>query len=223
MYKSAKELVEYEMPKSVRSQLLPIFLRGISAYKQILNMQGGTFQSIFIHNIRGALLNFMIFRQFEADMLSSSFPFVPMPEKVNSFKYTALNLLHNNVKINVGKSFNSESFPNNSKYRRNFSERNRFPEDDLFYGLDRAYDQLFVNDDPYYTFLTFNLKNDELDYLNLMIPNWNMTRPLFNLNLKNEISLVSVTEEAKVHDEKIITHLKDEFLKNLPLKGEVNE
>ncbi|MHB1652320.1 MAG: hypothetical protein ACYCVD_07560 [Desulfitobacteriaceae bacterium] len=224
IYNSAKELVDTELPRTIRAQLYPIFIRGLKAYRDILNMQGGTFQSVFIHNIKGWLLNYMIFRQFEADMLSSAFPFVPEPVKVNSFKYTSLNLRSGNLRLNVGKAFDNNSFPNPSKYRRKSCYRNRFPSDDLFTGTtDPYYDQLFESEAPYYAFLTFNIKNDDMDFLNIMVPNWNMKRCLTYLNLRNELSLVKTEHTEESQNEKIITSLKDGFIKNIPLKGEASE
>ncbi|KUO58391.1 MAG: hypothetical protein APF84_13220 [Gracilibacter sp. BRH_c7a] len=220
-YKNAKEMLESELPRSVTSHLYPIFNRGIAAYNSILNMEGGTFQSVFLHNIKGPLLNYMIFRQFEPDMLNDTFPFTPFPQKVNSFNYSALNLLHNNVKINVGKSLNSD-LPNRSKYRRTACEVNRFPDDDLFYGTSGQYDQLFENNEPYYVFLTFNLKGTELDFVNLVVPNWNMTKCLAQVELKKELRLYIPSEEEKKTDEKVVTSLKTEFMK-LPIKGEAIE
>lgn len=225
MYKNARELVETELPRAVRSQLFPIFERGVQAYREILSMPGGTFKSIFLHNIKGWMLNFMIFRQFEPDLLSSTFPFISTTEKVNSFEYRALNLLHGNVKINAGKAATLDSFPNRSNYRREYCQRNRFPDDDLFSETDPFYDQLFLSDQPYYLFLTFNVnvQNNKLDFVNLMVPDCNMKKSLFNINLMNEFSLRKKDDTDKKTDEKIVATLKNEFLQNLPIKGEGNE
>lgn len=224
IYKNANELIEEEVPRAIRAKIYPYFQSGLQAYKEILNEEKELFSSAFFSNLKGWLLNFMMFRQFELDMISNTFPFIASPIKVNSFNYQGLNLLHNNIIINVGRSINKDNLPNRSTYRRNYSKKNRFPDQDLFYGISRSYNSFFELNEPYFAVITYGVKQGDLEFINLMVPNWNMTESLATIDLMKEFSLFESTNNEIVTLEKNQTSIKDEFKKKLHLvKGEKDE
>jgi hypothetical protein len=212
-YNGAKELIERELPRNVRSQLYPFFETGVKAYLELVNENRKFFESDFASNIKGWLLNYLIFRQFEGDMVNQNFPFIAQPVKVNRFRYFALNLLHNNVIINVARAATEDSLPNPSKYRERNCKLNRFNAKQLF--CDPGNDnELTVKNEPYYMFLTYRVRNNEVDFVSLIVPNSDMTNCLEKVNLKSELSLYQIDSEP-IHEEKKIIKLKTEVIQSL--------
>lgn len=215
-YQNASELVKKELPRSVRSQLYPFFLSGVIAFQEVVNSTFVLFQSEFMSNIKGRLLNYMICRQFEPDMISESFPFTPKAERVNNFNYKTLNLLRGNVIINVAKASDKNSLPGRSKYRLENCRLNKFSQKQLFYNIKSK--KLIVTNEPYYMFLTYGFKNShEIDFVNLMVPNAGMTGILKKVDLISEFSLY--TQDVPQEEvEKRITSLKNDVIRKLNIK-----
>jgi len=158
----------------------------------------------------------MIYRQFEPDMLSETFPFTPKPERVNNFNYKTLNLLRRNVIINVAKAKDKNSLPRKSKYKLENCRLNNFSQKQLFYNVKSK--KLIVTNEPYYLFLTYGVKDDyEIDFVNLIVPNAGMTSILKNIDLMSEFALY--TQDVPQEEvEKRITSLKNDVVRKLNIK-----
>lgn len=223
-YQDANELIENETPIRVRSQLYPYFQTGLTAFKELVQENEKIFQSDFFHNIRGWVLNYMMFRQFESDMLSKTFPFIPLSKKVNNFNYKTLNLISDNLIINVAKSIAPRTLPNRSQYRRRYCRLNEFNKHSLYFAVDPS-NQLVVKNEPYFMFLTYGVTKNEIQFVDLVVPNHSMRECLAIRSLKDELSVyTSESMEETVTSEKKVAILKNDVLEKLKLiKGEVNE
>lgn len=218
LYASAQELLDMELPRSYRAYLLPIVEDGVNVYNQLIGENNIWLNSLILGNIKGRLLSFCVARQFEPDMLSNTFPFTYVAEKVNSFGYRSSNLLKGNVVINIGKACQPNGLPYDSSYRKERCQTNSFPQNSLFMDIDEN-NSLFVTSGPYYSFLTYKVIGDSLASVNLIVPNQNMSGCYVNVDLMSEFSarpgysLETPTVEkrvAKIKDELLISIAKDD-------------
>ncbi|QNB45830.1 hypothetical protein BR63_05585 [Thermanaerosceptrum fracticalcis] len=222
-YNNADELIKKELPRSIRAQLYPFFLSGARAFHEVIQSNSTLFTSTFLTNIKGWLFNYLIFRQFEEDMLSENFPFKVQAVKVNNFNYKSLNLVRQNVIINIGKAKDKDALPNRSWYRVKQCRKNKFKAKQLFYDTNTK-NNLIVKPEPYYLFLTYGTRNNDIEFVNLLVPNENMTGYLKKIELGSEFSLIKNNDILIQQAEKRITSLKADVLKQLNLlKGEGNE
>lgn len=215
-YDNAKELIRYETPKAIRGQLYPFFENGFRSYQELINDNKAFFDSDFISNIKGRLLSFLVFRQFEKEMLGKKFPFIPEAKTVNNFNYKSLNLLRNNIIINVCRAPDSNSLPNRSKYRLKHCKLNKFNEKNLFYFVDKKNEMNFKKE-PYYMFLTYGYDKKDISFVNLLVPDAKMTSILEKIELQSEMFVYKTDEVKKRETEKILTSLKAEALQKLTL------
>lgn len=214
-YSSANELLDSEMPRSLRTYFYPIFVSGMQAYKDVIESNKTFFSSSFAANIKGPLLNYMIFRQFEPDFTSAHFPFKLQARKVNNFHYKALNLVREGLIINAGKAYNSELLPNRSGYRKKYCRLNRFNEKHLFFDIEE--NEMVVKHEPYFMLLTYGLNKGEIDFVNLLVPNASMTGYLKKVDLKAECLYFEPQLLHNEEMEKRMTALRTDALHKLKL------
>ena len=215
-YTNAKELLDSEMPRSERRIFYPIFVSGIQAYKDVIDSNKKFFKSYFAANIKGPLLNYMIFRQFEPDFTSAHFPFKLEARRVNNFQYKALNLVKKGLIINTGKAYDTELLPNRSEYRKKYCQLNRFNEKHLFYDIEENND-LVVRQEAYFMLLTYGFKKGEIEFVNLFVPNESMTGYLEKIDLKAECLYYEPELLHSDEMEKRMTALKTDVLHKLEL------
>ena len=215
--KNPKVLVKNEVPRSIRAQLFPLFETGAKAYYEIINTNKEFINSVFLNNIKGNLFNYLIFRQFEPDMINNNFPFKFEAKTVNNFKYRSLNLVRPNSIINIGKAFDKDSLPNRSLYRRKLCKHNNFREKNLLFAINND-NKLCLKSSPYYMFLTYgyNYKKFELEFVNLVIPDKKMKDFIYKIDIKSEYALhrtLKISREEKRETEKKIAFLKEDVIK----------
>lgn len=215
-YDNAEQLIKKELPIKVRSQFYPFFESGFRVYNEIVSSNRTFFDSTFIPNIKGRLLTFLIFRQFEPDMISNNFPFKTEAKIVNNFKYKSLNLIKDNVIINVCKAPDKDSLPNKAKYKLKNCRMNRFKNKILLFDID-SNNRLTIKKEPYYVFLTYGYDKNNISFVNLMVPNSKMTTCLKNIDLKSELKLHTFKGADKKDTEKRLATLKEEAIKNLTI------
>lgn len=213
-YESANDLLQSELPIGAQAQLYPIFESGARAYRELLSENLCLFNSVFFNNLRGQLFSYLIFRQFNPDMISQNFFFQVEAKKVNNFNYRALNLVGENLIVNVCRTIDSNSLPTKSKYRKTKCKLNKFNEKGLC--LRCINDQLTVKNEPYYAFLTYGHKRGVLEFANIIIPNYSMTEILAKIDLKSELHLYKSQIHNSYEEEKVTT-LKKETLEMLSL------
>ena len=222
MYKDANELMDNEMPRSIRIQLFPFFLSGIEAYRQIVEGNSGFFNSVFAANIRGPLLNYLIFRQFETDMTTKNFPFKTESRNVNNFYYKSLSLLKGDVIVNVGKAYSTDGLPNRAIYRKKYCRLNLFREKNQLFDISEHND-LVIRKEPYCMFLTYGIRNGAIDFVNLIVPNTKMTGYLAKKDLKAECLYVAPKQVYSEDVEKRVSALKEDVQKQLDSFKNIND
>ena len=216
-YSTADELLDLEVPKEVRSVLYPMFLRGTKAFEELINEEAFMFNSTFLNNCKGQLRTFLIFRQFDADLLSSNFPFSVVPKEVNHCRYTTLNLQRGNVLINVAKEAKQTRLPSRSKFRLDACKTNNFRQNTLFFDENGQ-----VQEEPYYLLLTYGYRYGSLNFVDLVVPDVNMRDVLAVRSLKSEYVMQPKSLEEKELEEELLVKLKYDAIEQLKVKAIAN-
>ncbi len=187
-----------------RGKIYQMLYVGITAYNMLMKENPDLKKSKFFINIKSRLLTFLIYRQFDEDMLSEAFPLKVDIDKVNKFGYNSLMLSNNKVKISLAKTKNKLSLPNKSKYRLKHCRDN--------YSIETQFKFNFESDDPKiipaqkYVILGFKVRHGELEYLNYMIPDSSMEQAILNLSLTDEYyRFILDTKEEPETEERIAT------------------
>lgn len=188
MYKTAKEFIENEIPVKVRINLCPIFQAGIKAYNDIISSDYDLFKSDYGSNIYGQLKTFVIYRQFEKDMLSEKFPFDCDAQKVNGFKYKVPKLVRGNGMFLVCRAQKAGVLPKESKYKKEYCRKNMFECRQLKIDLDSK-KMPIISSEKYLAFITYGIKNNELEFVNLVVPDKDMKECLYYIDLKHEFDM----------------------------------
>lgn len=209
-YSTADELLDLEVPKEVRSVLYPMILRGTKAFEELINEEAFMFNSTFLNNCKGQLRTFLIFRQFDADLLSPKFPFTVVPEEVNHCRYTSLNLRRGNVMINVAKEARQTHLPSRSKFRLELCKTNNFRQNTLFFDENGR-----VQEEPYYLLLTYGYRYGGLDFVDLVVPDINMRDILAVRSLKSEYVMQPKSLEEREVEEELLVKLKYDAIEQL--------
>lgn len=214
MYKTAKAFIESELPIKDRIKLFPIFSAGIKAYNDIISSDYDFFKSEYSTNIYGVLKTFVIYRQFDSDMLSEKFPFKCEPMVVNSFKYTVPELIKGEGIFLIARAKNARVLPKPSQYKLKYCKNNAFRSMQLKMDIDDNKD-LTVGQEKYLAFITYGIKNSQLDFINIVVPDSKMEECLYQVDLKHEFEMYSNNiEEDKDEEEQIIATLKEKWVKS---------
>lgn len=177
------------VPLKVRNNLYQIIYNGISLYNEFAKENRKLINSIFYRNVKTRLQTFFIFRQFDSDMLSDSFPLKVCISNVNKYGYNALTLVNDKVKLSLAKTTGKISLPNKSKYRLEDCKNNSLVQNQLRFNIDddnSIHSRDSVIESSVYIIIGYKLQNGELQYLNLMVPDNKMERTISNINLIDE-------------------------------------
>lgn len=214
MYETAKTFIESELPIKDRIKLFPIFSAGIKAYNDIISSDYDFFKSKYSANIYGDLKTFVIYRQFDSDMLSDKFPFKCTAKVVNSFKYTVPELSKGKGVFLIGRTKKAEILPKSSQYKLKYCKNNTFQGMQLKIDIDDN-KELSVGEGQYLAFITYGIKNSDLNFINIVVPDNKMEECLYCVDLKNEFEMYSNNvEEDREQEEQIIATLKDKWVKS---------
>lgn len=201
--KMTSEEIKYLNMMSIetRSKIYQMLYIGITAYNRLINENSELRKSKFWINIKSRLLTFLIYRQFEPDILSEAFPLKVDIEKVNQFGYNSLMLSNKKLKISLAKTNKKIDLPNKSKYRLRHCKDNYEVETQLKFNLEEETNKLIPA--QIYVILGFKIRDGELEYLNFMIPNTDMSRAILNINLIDEYYkiILETKEEPEVEEQ----------------------
>lgn len=208
------EIIDQELPLYVRSQIYPLIQNAYTLKNDF--MKDPIFsESRLIGNIEQRLLSFLVERQFEDDMVSNSFPLERIVTKRNNYNFSGIELLSNNAIITIANTKSYSALPQKSGYRKEYSEGNSniFVQQKIF---EDSKKRLYVKDKPYYIIITYGGK-DNVDFINLVLPESGMDGILYRRSIKEEIRLINIQQPSSpnnaIYSEKKLTSLKKEFLK----------
>lgn len=208
MYKSSKEFIKNELSKERIKPLYRIFEDANIIYKEVL--QSEFFNSKFISNINGRLISYAVYRQFDSLYLPRNFPFqvntVKMP-----FGQKRVELKKDNILLTIGKSNSRNCLPSISKYKKDYSSSNWGLENQI--RMDIINDGIKLSQTPYYAILTFDIKDGELDFVDILIPDHRYENILDKIELKPKFK-VHRTKDIKNDDDRILSikNIKKEII-----------
>jgi hypothetical protein len=213
IYQTPDELIDQELPIGKRARLYPVINDAFNFFNDFLLEHDSLFQSEFFKNTKGHLLSYIVCRHFEPDMVSPNFPFYYYAEKVNNFGYKNGILKSGNVIINISRARQPNGLPNKSFHRLKKCAQNDFKSINLFFDVNHK-NRLFLNNEPYCCFLTYEVVSDQLETVNLIVPDQKMNSVLKNIDLKSEYAFYEPEKEIidVAEKEKKITALKEEIL-----------
>lgn len=218
VYKTGKEFIDTDIKIGTRLKLFPIMKAGIESYKDIISSDRKLFNSSYSKDIRGHLKNFVIYRQFDQDMLSKNFPFKCEPLSVNSFGYTVPKLENGKGIVLIARVKKEGSLPTKSKYKLKYAQNNNFKAKQLKFDIDK--DLKAVSDGKYLSFLTYGVKNNELDFLHLIVPDKDMNECVYDLNIKHEYDMYcnNLKDQGSQYIESTVAKIKTEWLQRAKSK-----
>lgn len=224
-YNTVEELISSELNMRTTSMIYPIFETAQRTFDEIILDNHDIFKSQLKNNILGWLRTFLVFRQFEEDMISEAFPFEIFIKKVNNFGYKAITLKGKNIELIIAKTLNEHKLPSKSKYRIKSSRANNLESKQVMIHIPKALEKpspSFV-EEPYFGFLAFGGCMRTMEHVSIIIPNAGMTEILATINLKKQFSLYIGEDIFKEQPpEKKITKLKKSVEEELGLKLKVD-
>jgi hypothetical protein len=208
------------MDYTALKQLYPKLVTGYEVYNEILKEYHFIFNNdLFDSNLDSKLLNFLVHRQFVADMLPDNFCFEVDILKVNAFGYKAVLLSKKDIIINLAKAYKETSIPNpKAKYRLELAQNNRRYHKQL--QLDIVENNIQIGEEKIFGLLTYNFNKYGIKFINFGIPKDNLGYYIRNINLikkyenNNRLLLVESEKEVK----KVKVKLKEEFKKEFKIK-----
>lgn len=167
MYSSTSELIRNELTNNILQPIYNIFEDSSIAYKELITKEEDLFKGSYLSEFKGRLMNYIIKRSFDIDRIPKNFP----------FKVSAINMAYgqkrtelkrNNILLTLGKAQNTNTLPGYSKYKQEYAKGNSSICKQLKMNIEEK--EINIEDIPYYGIITYNLKDDELDFLNIVIP-----------------------------------------------------
>ncbi|MCK3712619.1 Uncharacterised protein [Clostridioides difficile] len=209
-----KELeVKNLIKKDDRIKIYKILYIGVSAYKRLLGEMHGLSESKSFLEIKTRLLNFVIKRQFESDVLAIDFPFEVEFKSLNSFSNTALFLKNNSIRLKIGKTFKPGTLHNSnkaSKYMLKEATVNSKYEKQIKFLLDES-NNISIGEEEYiFSILGYGIKNEEIDHLDFIIPDSNMKGIIDHYDALEEYNEMININSDDENIESTIVALKDE-------------
>lgn len=211
----SKVTVESIIDKRERLKLYNIIYIGVSAYKRLLEDNKELVNSASFKEIKTRLLNFVIKRQFEEDVLAMDFPYKVDFEGVNSFGNIALFLKDNKSKIQVKKTSKINKLYNSNKpsaYMLREAKVNSTYSREIKFFIDSD-DEIGIKEDSrVFVILGYGVKEKELEHIEFTIPNANLQGFIDTFNAMDEYrNLTSEVINDEMTEKKIVA-LKEEAL-----------
>lgn len=200
------------VPVDIRQKLYEVLYIGISAYNSLLKDNLEITKSKFFGNVKTRLLTFVLYRQFEDDMISKKFPFKVDIKQVNNFGYNSLVLYNKRVKISIAKTLDNMSLPNRSKYRIKECKNNFRHETQLCFNFEEPSIKKY-EDALTYFIVGFGLKDGVIEHLNLLLPDTSMRYTIANIDIEKEYFDWTMGTKDEPYVEKQIVKVREEALK----------
>lgn len=207
MYKTSTELIQNELPPNLLKPIYTVFQNANVMFKEIMGLD--YFNSKYLLNIKGRMLNFVICSLFQPKYLSSNFPF---EVEVKDLKFQkSVVLKRNNILLTIGKTCSKGTLPNTANYKEEYAAGNWGISNQLF--IDWVYEDIIIKQQPYYGIITYGMKENNFDYIDLIIPDYKFQSILDSIEIKPKFELLHFEPEDD----------DDSILSNENLKKELQE
>lgn len=215
MYNKIEEELKNDLNNEVLRPIYLIFKDSIEVYKELIKEQNKIFSGDYFKGFRGRLLGYIVQKAFDPKLLPSNFPF-KIEVAGMRFNQKRPELRRGNTLLTISKVLESNTLPAASGYKKKYSEGNSLFSKQLQFDIRSQFE---VKEMPCYGIIAYEFKNEELESLNIVIPDSNFKEivasipiPLISaINLQDE----SITEESILNKE----NLKSEVRGGLKLKS----
>ncbi len=186
MYNSSSELIKNELSNDLLQPIYNIFEDATIVFTELIDKEQDIFRGSYFGEFKGRLINYIIKRFFDVDRIPKSFPF-----EVNAigmaFGQKRTELKRGNLLLTLGRAQNPNMLPGFSQYKKEYSLGNSTIGKQLKLYEDK--NEIKVGDVPYYGIITYNLRNDKLDFLNIVIP---------DSEYRNVIDYIPITQKLRL-------------------------
>ncbi|HBE9455802.1 TPA: hypothetical protein KNH78_002114 [Clostridioides difficile] len=211
-----RTLIEQLIQKDERIKIYKILHIGKSAFQRFIDESREFANSKSFVPIKTRVLNCLIKRQFESDVLAANFPFGVEFKNINRGKETALFLKKDKVRMNMRKINRKRILCNEtkiSKYMLAESSVNSKYEKQIKFLLEDEKNIHIGEDKHTFIILGYGIKDNEVVHLDFMIPDENMKYDTSYYNGLEEYKEVINTSVNDENIEKSIVELKEEIKK----------
>ncbi len=212
----SKITIDSIITEKERLKLYNIIYIGVSAYKRLVEDNRELVNSACFKEIKTRLLNFVIKRQFEEDVLALDFPYKVEFEEVNSFGTIALFLKDDKSKIQVKKTSKINKLYNSNKpsvYMLREAMVNSTYEKQIKFFIDSDDEVGAKEDNRIFVVLGYGVKGKEVDHIEFTIPQSNLKGYISTFNVLDEYRNLTSDVVNDETTEKRIVALKEEALR----------
>lgn len=199
MYNSSSELIKNELSNDLLQPIYNIFEDATIVFTELIEKEQDIFRGSYFGEFKGRLINYVIKRFFDIDRIPKSFPF-----EVNAigmaFGQKRTELKRGNILLTLSRAQNPNMLPGYSQYKKEYSLGNSTIGKQLKIYEDKK--EIKVSEIPYYGIITYNLRNNVLDFLNIVIP---------DSEFKNVIDCIPINQKLRLVRKEFLYNNEDTY------------
>ncbi|KPU45794.1 hypothetical protein OXPF_05830 [Oxobacter pfennigii] len=211
MYKSTSELIKNELSNSVIKPLYNIFDDAFIVYNDLLDNNKEIFKGQYTSEIKSRLINFIIKRYFDDDMVPKNFPFEVKAVRM-AYGQKRLELRRKNIILTLGKAQTTNTLPSYAEYKSIYAKGNSMIANQLMINIDGGEEKYI--DSPHYGIITYNINENKLQFLNIIMPDSNYKYVLDSIPITARLKIVENDNSSTEEDE-------DRFFRRESIKKEI--
>lgn len=204
MYKSSTELIAKEFSREKISYIYKIFENANMVYEEVIKKD--FFDSLYNTNVKGRILSYAVYRQFDPKYLTNNCPF-EVKSATMAFDQKRVELKSDNVILTIAKVNNRNKLPSKSGYKTNYSLANWGIENQLY--MEFLEKDIEIKQQPYYGMITYGINNAKLDFVDIIIPDSRYKTILDKVELKPKLEIVKTEDLEDAGDEERIINVKN--------------
>ena len=180
-----------------------IFDNSVEVYKELLKENVQAFSGEYFDSFKGKLLGYVVQKAFDPKLVPNNFPFKINVAKMN-FNQRRAELRIGNIILTIAKGNGKNTLPSYSNYKKEYSKGNSDVVTQLYFDF---FDDGKIKSLPYYGVIVYEVVDDELKDLNIIIPNSGFTSVLdvipikFNDNIVMDITRNKYKLKDYIHNE----------------------
>lgn len=209
MYSTPEELIKAELSFEVVRPIYYIIKDAVDVYKEII--RDDFYKGKYASNIKGILLSYAVQRSFDAEMLPKNFSF-KSTDATMPFNKKRVELRKDNILLNLAKVNKKNSLPSKAKYKQNYAESNSSLRKQLIIDIEEQRPK--INDMPYYGMITYKVAKNNLEFVDIIIPDSSYKYILKSINIVPKFELIT-NDKTTLDDERVIRNenLKKDIIK----------
>ena len=217
MYKSTSELIRSELPNSVIKPLYNIFEDAFIIYNDLLEKNKEVFKGQYTSEIKSRLAGFIIKRYFDDDWIPKNFPFEVRVVKM-AYGQKRTELKRKKIILTLAKAQGANTLPSCSGYKSAYSKGNSSIASQLMMNIDGGEEKYI--DSPHYGIITYNINENTLKFLNIIIPDSEYKYVLDSIPITPSLKIAESDESLNDEDERFFRResIKKEILDSMAHK-----